>query len=197
MTTKEKILSVTLELAAENGLGNVSMSQIADRLGIRKPSLYNHFESKEAIIEAMYYMLREKSKEQQSPAQLDYGEMVKDKTCEQALMMSVTSYVGMISQPELLNFYRFIYSQRSLDQTAARIMADETERMILATKNLFYALNAHGKLSVEDIDMAALSFAMTIHAMIDYQQDCKNCEKSINKAMLEEYVQWFSKQYGR
>ena len=61
MTKKEQIILATLELASQNGLGAVSMGQIADRLGIRKPSLYNHFESKEAIIAAMYEYLRERS----------------------------------------------------------------------------------------------------------------------------------------
>ena len=45
MNRKEEILLVTLELAAENGLSNVSMAQIAEKIGIKKPSLYNVFKS--------------------------------------------------------------------------------------------------------------------------------------------------------
>ena len=60
---REEILLATLELAAEKGLGNVSLNMIADRIGIRKPSLYNHFSSKEELVEAMYQFLREKAKE--------------------------------------------------------------------------------------------------------------------------------------
>ena len=43
----------TLELAANKGLGNVSMNMIADKVGIKKPSLYNHFVSKEELVEVM------------------------------------------------------------------------------------------------------------------------------------------------
>ena len=39
------------------------MAQIAEKVGIKKPSLYNHFESKEALIKEMYEFIREKSKE--------------------------------------------------------------------------------------------------------------------------------------
>ena len=39
---KEEIIEAALGLAAERGLGNVSMAMIAERVGIRKPSLYNH-----------------------------------------------------------------------------------------------------------------------------------------------------------
>ena len=40
---KEEIILTTLELAAEKGLAGVSMSMIADKIGIKKPSLYKHF----------------------------------------------------------------------------------------------------------------------------------------------------------
>ena len=43
---KEKIIMSTLELACENGLRSVSMSQIAEKAGIKKSSLYSHFSSK-------------------------------------------------------------------------------------------------------------------------------------------------------
>ena len=59
---KEEILLATLELASEKGLGSVSLNMIADKVGIRKPSLYNHFSSKEELVEALYQFLREQAK---------------------------------------------------------------------------------------------------------------------------------------
>ena len=59
----EEIVLAALDLAAQKGLGNVSMSQIAEKAGIRKASLYNHFSSKEELIGEMYLYLREKAKE--------------------------------------------------------------------------------------------------------------------------------------
>ena len=53
MNRKEEILHATLTLAAENGMKGVSMSQIADKVGIKAPSLYNHFKSKDDIIKEM------------------------------------------------------------------------------------------------------------------------------------------------
>ena len=63
MTKKEEIILVTLDLASKYGLKSLSMSQIAEGVGIRKPSLYNHFDSKETLIKEMYQYIREKSKE--------------------------------------------------------------------------------------------------------------------------------------
>ena len=58
MNRKEEIIYATLELASLNGLKSVSMSQIADKVGIKAPSLYNHFASKDEIIQEMYSVLR-------------------------------------------------------------------------------------------------------------------------------------------
>lgn len=196
MNRKEEIILVTLELAAANGLSNVSMAQIAEKMGIRKPSLYNHFKSKEEIIAAMYQYLREKSKEQLSPADIDYGEFIKDKSMEEALTQSVSNYSSISTESKMFSFYKVIYSERAVNPTAAKIMAEETKRMILATKNLFYALQVHKKIYIRDIDMAATSFAMTVHAIMDYQLDCACSGEPVSEDMIQSYIKWFCNQFG-
>lgn len=196
MNRKEEIILVTLELAATNGLSNVSMAQIAEKMGIRKPSLYNHFKAKEEIIAAMYQYLREKSKEQLSLADIDYGEFIKGKSMEEALMQSVANYSNINAENKMFSFYKVIYSERSVNPAAAKIMAEETRKMILATKNLFYALQVHKKIHVKDIDMAATSFAMTVHAMMDYQLDCSCSGEPVGQDMIQNYIKWFCNQYG-
>ena len=81
----------------------------------------------------------------------------------------------MNTQSEMFSFYKIIYSTRATNCMAAQIMCEETEKMLLATKNLFYALQVHQKIFVKDIDQAAISFTMTIHSLIDYQLDRKSC----------------------
>lgn len=188
MNRKEEIILVTLELAAGNGLSNVSMVQIAEKIGMQKPSLYNHFKSKDEIIAAMYQYLREKSKEQLSLADMDCGEFVKGKSMEEALMQSAANYRNMTADNKMFSFYKVIYSERAVNPAAAQIMAEEAEKMILATKNLFCALQAHNKIHVNDIDMAAISFAMTVHAMMDYQLDCACSGKPVGQDMIQNYI---------
>lgn len=195
MNRKEEILLVTLELAAEKGLSNVSMAQIAEKIGIRKPSLYNHYKSKDEIIAAMYQYFRDKSKEALSLTDIDYGDFVKDKSMEEALNQTVFNYVNMNSDGKMFLFYKVIYSERAVNPNAAKIMAEETRRMMIATKNLFYALQAHGKINIDGIDMAAASFALTIHAMMDYQFDCSCSGESVAQDMIQNYIKWFCKQY--
>lgn len=51
--TKERIQRTALELFAAQGVQRTSLREIADRLGITKPALYYHFESREALIRSL------------------------------------------------------------------------------------------------------------------------------------------------
>ena len=52
-TTKQEILDAALELFSVQGYEATSISQLAEAVGIRKASLYSHFENKQAILDAL------------------------------------------------------------------------------------------------------------------------------------------------
>ena len=196
-TRKKEIIMATLELAANKGLGNVSMNMIADRVGIKKPSLYNHFASKEELVEAMYQFLREEAKKNANVGAIDYTVIFAGKSALEILRMMVGGYFNMNQQEHMLNFYKVIYSERSIQPMAAKILAEETEKMIIATKQLFYAMEVHKLLHFQNADMSAVSFAMTVHGLMDYELDlrsggCKTENQERND--LDEYLQWFCKE---
>lgn len=58
-STKERALSAALELFGSKGYDAVSMNDIAAAVGIRAPSLYKHFQSKEALFTAAAPAARE------------------------------------------------------------------------------------------------------------------------------------------
>lgn len=194
MSKKEKIIYATLELAAEYGLKSLSMSQIAEKVGIKKPSLYNHFESKEVLIKEMYELIREKSKENISVNNFDF---IKDKSAEEVLKAAVLNYKKMVTDENLINFYKVIYSERTINPEATRIIIEETNKMISATKMLFKVLQDNKKMYIDNIDLVATSFAMTIHSLIDYEFDCKKVNEKYDKKMIQNYIEWFCNQYSK
>jgi AcrR family transcriptional regulator len=52
--TRAEILEAAWELAQEQGLAGFTLRDLAERVGMRAPSLYTHFESKHAIYDAMF-----------------------------------------------------------------------------------------------------------------------------------------------
>lgn len=202
MNRKEEIIYATLELASANGLKCVSMSQIADKVGIKAPSLYNHFKSKDDIIREMYSFLRQQAQSNSNPSTSDYAKLFEKKSVEEILMESLSTYMGIVSDKYMLQFFKVLYSERSTSPTAAKIMVEETERMITKSRDLFYALAVHGKIRNENVDTAAMTYALTMHSLIDYRMDKITAGeadsfgdgKSPVPLKMIEFIKWFSKQ---
>ena len=199
MERKEEIILAALDLASEHGLKSISMAQIAGRVRIKAPSLYNHFRSRDDLVKAMYSYLRERAKENRSSGLADPGDFA-SKSLEQILSESLSAYLGMITDPNMMRFFRVLYSERSIDPLAAEIMLEETEHMIRSTRNLFYALAVHGKIRNNGVDTAAMTFALTVHSLVDYQMDRITAgvadhfgdgESSLTKE-LTDFIGWFS-----
>lgn len=203
MSRKEEILYATLELAAENGINAVSMSQIADKVGMKAPSLYNHFKSKDEIIREMYGFLRNRAQASGTPVAMDFSRL-SDKSVEEILLASVSAYMEIVSDKYMLQFFKVLYSERSTNPIAAQIVLEETERMLQASRNMFYALVVHGKVKNDDIDTAAMTYSLTIHSLIDYRMDMLTAGKTqefgeegspVPKNIID-FIRWFSHQIG-
>jgi AcrR family transcriptional regulator len=52
--TRGEIIETAWQLAEEQGLAEFTLRDLAERVGMRAPSLYTHFESKNAIYDAMF-----------------------------------------------------------------------------------------------------------------------------------------------
>ncbi len=52
--TRQEILTAAWAAAREHGLAQITLREVAARVGMRAPSLYSHFESKNAIYDAMF-----------------------------------------------------------------------------------------------------------------------------------------------
>jgi AcrR family transcriptional regulator len=52
--TRREILDAAWQIARRDGLSSVTLREVGEIVGMRAPSLYSHFESKNAIYDAMY-----------------------------------------------------------------------------------------------------------------------------------------------
>lgn len=74
--TKEKIFDVSIDLFSQYGYDGVSIRRIAKEVGIKESSIYNHYQSKESILESIlsYYineMIKEEAPIMQANEKLD------------------------------------------------------------------------------------------------------------------------------
>lgn len=186
---KEEIIMATLKLASNKGLGAVSMSMIADSIGIKKPSLYNYFKSKEELVGEMYIYLRNQA-QKETNTQMNF-DIFDNKTALEILTYLVNNYILLSSEQNMQMFYKVIYSERAISSEAAKILSTETDKMINATKQIFVILQEKKLLSFNNIEICAMSFALTIHSLIDYSLDTsfgKNQKPSIDTNLINEYI---------
>jgi AcrR family transcriptional regulator len=54
LATRREILDAAWEVARERGLAQITLRDVAQRVGMQSPSLYSHFDSKGAIYDAMF-----------------------------------------------------------------------------------------------------------------------------------------------
>jgi AcrR family transcriptional regulator len=54
LETIEEIVDVAVEVMTESGVGGLSLGEVARRMGMRTPSLYVYFDSKNAVYDAVF-----------------------------------------------------------------------------------------------------------------------------------------------
>ena len=197
MDRKRDIINATLELASQNGLGTVSMQEIADKVGITKASLYNHFSSRDQIVEAMYDSLRAASKSNAGIGEVDYDKLLVSMSLKEIISNAIDNYRKIVKDPQMYLFYKVIMSERSINSSAAEIMVRETKTMINATKALFYALQVKGIADFENVDSAAVSFAMAVNSLLDYECDLDNAGMKKDEKMMQEFIDEFCRIYDK
>lgn len=52
--TRAEIVAAAWDVVSENGIGALSLRDVAERVGMRPPSLYEYFDSKNAIYDALF-----------------------------------------------------------------------------------------------------------------------------------------------
>lgn len=80
LSTADRILDAAEDLFGQKGYSATSLGDVADSVGIRSPSLYNHFKNKEALYQAVLDRLLE---DFSAPlAELDSGPLTQNRVLE-------------------------------------------------------------------------------------------------------------------
>ena len=106
MNTKEKIFDVSIDLFSQYGYDGVSIRQIASEVGIKESSIYNHYRSKESIIDdILNYYIFEMTKEEipiaQASKNLDVG-------FEYFYQTGLNLYISKLSEAKMMKITRII-----------------------------------------------------------------------------------------
>ena len=169
--SQEKIIQAFLASAFEKSAGATSLSDIADYLEIKKASLYNHFQSRDAMDDATIYhcgkciekitFLPEKS--------LDNIKTNKS-TPSQVFKKMITRYFELYDSEPLFQIYTFIHTEQYFNREALIIVENELKKINNEVFSIIKILTECGKLC-NHTEKELKELASSITAVIIQQRD--------------------------
>ncbi len=109
MTTRDRILNEALTLFADNGYDGTSVEEIAEKVGIKAPSLYNHFKGKEDILNALIDMA-EARYEEFFGSDRHFGKLPENK--EEFIQTSLQKISFTINDPMIRKMRKFLVREQ-------------------------------------------------------------------------------------
>ena len=167
--TREKIILAFLDSCFAKNAGGTSLSDVSERLGIKKASLYNHYESRDAMVEDCirwcgdYYR-----KTYFIPT--DIESISQRYPAENVMKAIVNRWFKMNEKEPLMQIYSFIESEKYISTAAAKIAQETREKLVNQTKQALRSLAKAGKiidLEENDLETLAAMFASITISNLD------------------------------
>ena len=171
--TKQRILDKALELFSTQGYDSVSVGEIAKAVGIKAPSLYNHFPSKQAIFDAIVESTAEQYEADTDRINIHVQNVKKDiplftDITEDALFEKVRQIFEYSLHNEAISRFRRMMTieQFRSPELAALYSKRYVERILNYHAGIFRALIASGEICAEDPDALAMMYVAPIVTLI-------------------------------
>ena len=147
--TADKVIRAFLDASFMRAEGNTSLADIADILHIKKASLYNHFESRDDIVEKTL----ESCADYLAAISFipgDIASVANKYPAETVLKGIITRYVKMHEKSPLFQIYTFVESMKYFNRRATEIIADENKKLVEQTEKTLVELSKVGKISIAE-----------------------------------------------
>lgn len=168
--TTEKVIRALLDAAFIKSEGSTSLADISDILHIKKASLYNHFESREDIVEKTVASCSDYlAAISFIPA--DIASVAKKYPADTVLKGIVSRYVKMHEKSPLFQIYTFVESMKYFHKGAADIVESQNKKLVDQTEKTLRELIKAEKISIieERIRPASKWFVAGMNSLLsDY-----------------------------
>ena len=160
-STKEVIQDVAIELFAEKGYNRVTIREIAKAVGIKGSSIYNHFKSKEDIMETLLSLYKEESDKYFGSfyMNMNLDSLIETVTIEELLEKSLLMSVGFLGLPKVNRIFKIITSELSYNSKCREFFLEEFILVPRVTlKEIFGKLVQKQMIKSEDPELLAMEF---------------------------------------
>ena len=201
MNTKQRIMKEALTLFAEKGYNDVYVSDIAQAVGIKAPSLYKHFKSKQEIFDAILEELKRSYTQQAAMLNINGNNTQIDADIyaevSESSLMGKGLFIYFLHEEYTKLFRKMLtleqFHNAELSELYSRQYFDDPLKY---QSDLFALLIGKGIFKEENADIMALHFYSPIYTLLTLCDRHPDRENEALK-MLEKHIKQFNVIYLR
>ncbi|MBP5774155.1 MAG: helix-turn-helix transcriptional regulator [Clostridiales bacterium] len=203
MDTKQRILDEALTLFSEKGYANVFVGDIAERVGIKAPSLYKHYKSKKAIFDAIIDEMNRRFAEQAKAMQINGTDASKDAGIyenlseDRLLKLGREFFLYYLHDDYNRKFRKMLTIEQFHDKELAKVYSKLYVDDPLSYQGMLFGyLTAAGLLKTDNVEIMTLHFYAPIYYLLTIcDREPEREEEMLKK--LDEHIIQFDRLYGR
>ena len=192
MSTKQRILDEALTLFAEKGYDGTGVDLIAERVGIKGPSLYKHYKGKEEILNALIDVAEERYDEMFG-SEKNIGKIPKDREEFIKVTMERISFTmrdPMIRKIRMLLVQEQFRNER-ISEVTTRHQLDGIQRMFA---KIIKGMMVEGIVKNDDPELLAVELTAPAVLQIAKSDRPPQCEEECME-YIEKHMRHFCKVY--
>ena len=203
MDTKHRILDEALTLFSEKGYANVYVGDIAEKVGIRAPSLYKHYKSKQAIFDAIIEEMNNRFLTEAGALSINGSDAAADADIykniseEQLIDLGKNLFLYFLHDDYTRRFRKMLTIEQFHDEAlAATYMKLYVDDPLSYQGMLFGMMVAAGVLTTENVEIMTIHFYAPIYMLLTIcdREPAREAEALVT---LEAHIRQFNKLYGR
>ncbi len=203
MDTKQRILDEALTLFSERGYANVFVNDIAEKVGIKAPSLYKHYKNKQAIFDAIIDEMSSKFEQQAQALSINGtnptadAEVYRSMDEDHLVKLGNDLFAYFLHDSYTKRFRKMLTLEQFKDKDLARVYSEQYfDRPLSYQGMLLGLLVAQGLLVTENVPIMTLHFYAPIYMLLTV---CDREPEREQEALelMEKHIRQFDKIYGR
>ena len=203
MDTKQRILDEALTLFSERGYANVFVNDIAEKVGIKAPSLYKHYKNKQAIFDAIIDEMSSKFEQQAQALSINGtnptadAEVYRSMDEDHLIKLGNDLFAYFLHDSYTKRFRKMLTLEQFKDKDLARVYSEQYfDRPLSYQGMLLGLLVAQGLLVTENVPIMTLHFYAPLYMLLTV---CDREPEREQEALelMEKHIRQFDKLYGR
>ena len=197
--TKQEILKASLELFSVQGFEATAISQIADAVGIGKASLYSHFDSKQAILDAIVKEVLEQYGKHSIFARANWEKDAGNLplTADEAVGMIQGQIRYILHDPAISRSRKMLVIEQFQNPSLAKLQTKQNyEDIMHYFTGLVGFLIRQGALAEDDPEIMAAQLCLPISVWINLCDREPEREQEVME-LVERHIRKFFRLYAR